>query len=188
MYAAFYLLTIAGLVGSYDVLYYHIWKLRLYRQRDAVWENVTHAIRALLFAAMMFTVLHLHCSGWWWLLYPVLLSFELINTMTDTVLEPFSRKNMGGLPPVEYSLHVFLSIVTGAALASVIWGTYPLLGEPSAVAVRLLEVERFALPGAYASMLIALGMFTFEASCVVRQLAARRREAAKLCEVAPAST
>jgi hypothetical protein len=188
MYVALYLLTLAGLVGSYDVLYYHIYKLRLYRQRDAVWENITHAIRALLFGCMMITVLNLECTGGWWLLYPVLLSCELTNTMTDTIFEPSSRRNMGGLPPVEYSLHVFLSIVTGAALASILWGTYPLLWEPSAVHWRLLDVPWYVLPGSYFSVVVAGGMFVFESTGVFRLLAARRKAAQVLaseCSATP---
>jgi hypothetical protein len=180
MHAAMYLLTVAGLVGSYDVLYYHIYKLRLYRQHDAVWENVTHAIRALLFATMMVTVLNLECRGWWWLLYPVLLTCELTNTMSDTFLEPISRRNLGGLPPVEYSLHVFLSIVTGAALASIIWGTYPMLWQESAVQWRMPDLPLLVLPGAYASVLVALGMFVFESCGVIRLLAARQEVLVKV--------
>jgi len=73
MYAAFYLLTIVGMVGAYDVLYYHIYKLRLYQHHDALWENFTHLVRALLFAVMLLTVLHVRAAGWWWFLYPTLL-------------------------------------------------------------------------------------------------------------------
>jgi len=173
MYAALYLLTIAGLVGSYDVLYYHIYKLRLYRQRDAVWENLTHAIRALLFAAMMLTVLHIRLRGWYWLLYPALLGCELVNTMSDTILEPHSRRHIGGLPPVEYSLHVFLSIVTGAALASIVWGSYDLLLETPGFSFESLDIPPYVLLGSYSSVLIALGMFVFESVGFIRLLRQR---------------
>jgi hypothetical protein len=179
MLAAFYLLTLAGLVGSYDVLYYHIYKLKLYKKHDAMWENVTHAIRALLFAAMMLTVMHLRCSGWWWLIYPILLSFELINTMTDAILEPKTRKSMGGLPPVEYYLHIFLSIVTGAALASIIWGTYSMLWEAPSISLRMIEgVPLLALPGAYFSVVVSIGMFVWELAGVRRLYRERRENAA----------
>jgi hypothetical protein len=175
MYAALYLLTVAGMVGSYDVLYYHMYKLRLFQQRDAVWENLTHAIRALLYAAMMLVVLHVRLRGWYWLLYPALLSCELVNTMSDTILEPYSRRKLGGLPPVEYSLHVFLSIVTGAALASIVWGTYDLLFEPPSFALGSLDIPTFALLGSYSSVLIALGFFAFESCGFVRLLVQRRK-------------
>src|SRR5262245_11938017 len=162
MYAAFYLLTIVGLVGAYDVLYYHIYKLKLYRHHDAMWENVTHLVRALLFATMLLTVLRVRASGWWWFLYPTLLGFELFNTMTDVIIEPRSRRNIGGLPPMEYILHIFLSLTTGAALASIVWATYGQIGAPSSLRLETLEVGPLVLAGAYSSVAAALSMFCFE--------------------------
>ena len=162
MYAAFYLLTIVGLVGAYDVLYYHIYKLRLYQHHDALWENLTHLVRALLFAVMLLTVLHVRASGWWWFLYPTLLGFELINTMSDVILEPRSRRNIGGLPPVEYTLHIFLSLMTGAALASIVWATHDKIAAPASLRLETLEVGPLVLAGAYSSIVMALSMFSFE--------------------------
>ncbi|MBI2825387.1 MAG: hypothetical protein HYX69_11940 [Planctomycetia bacterium] len=162
MLAAFYLLTIVGLVGSIDVLFYHIYKLRLYRQREAMWENLTHLTRALLFGVMMLTVIHLRASGWLWFIYPLLLGFELTNTMIDVTMEPYTRRNLGGLPPVEYILHVFLSICTGAALASVVWGTYTMIWEPTGIAIATVPVGSMVLLGAYWAVLVSFGMFTFE--------------------------
>jgi hypothetical protein len=173
MYAALYLLTVSGLVGSFDVLYYHMYKLRLFSRNEAMWENLTHAIRALLYATLMLTVLHVHATGWCWLVYPVLLGCEVVNTMADTILEPRSRKSTGGLPPVEYSLHVFLSIVTGAALASIVWGTHDLLFQTPSLSWRTLDIPLQVLLGSYSSVLIALGMFVFESVGFFRLL--RRR-------------
>ena len=178
MIAAFYLLTVAGLVGSYDVLYYHIYKLKLYKQHDAMWENVTHAIRALLFAVMILTVMHVRCTGFWWLIYPILLTVEVTNTMTDAILEPKTRKSMGGLPAVEYYLHIFLSIVTGAALASIIWGTYETMWEPPSVSLRMIDVPAMALPGAYFSVVVSCGMFVWELMGVRRLWRERQAKAA----------
>lgn len=178
MKAAFYLLTIAGLVGSYDVLYYHIYKLKLYKQHDAMWENVTHAIRALLFAVMILTVMHVRCTGWWWLVYPILLAIEVTNTMTDAILEPKTRKSMGGLPPVEYYLHIFLSIVTGAALASIIWGAHGMLWKEPSITLEMLDVPRMALPGAYFSVVVSCGMFVWELMGVRRLWREKQAKAA----------
>lgn len=173
MYAAFYLLTIVGMVGAYDVLYYHIYKLRLYQHHDAIWENVTHLVRALLFAIMLLTVLHVRASGWWWFLYPTLLGFELINTMTDVVLEPRTRKNIGGLPPVEYILHIFLSLMTGAALASIIWATHDKINAPTSLHLETLQVGSMVLAGAYSSIVMAMGMFSFELYSFIKLLGQR---------------
>jgi hypothetical protein len=162
MIAAFYLLTLVGLIGSFDVLYWHWYRLRLFAAPDARWENLTHAIRALLFAAMMLMVLHVDARGWWWPLYPLLLTFEVVNTMSDVIMEPRTRRNLGGLPAAEYILHIMLSLMTGAALASVIWGTRDLLWEPAFIGVRTLDVPLLPRIGAYGSVVVALGMFVFE--------------------------
>jgi hypothetical protein len=168
MEAAFYLLTIVGILGSYDVLYWHWYRLKLFQYPESRMENVTHAIRALLFALMMLMVLHVDARGWWWPIYPVLLAGEVTNTVADVLLEPKSRRNIGGLPPVEYVIHIILSILTGGALASVIWGTWNLLTEPSYLGFRTLPAPVFVLFGAYMSVVIALAMFVFELRGVFR--------------------
>jgi hypothetical protein len=174
MKAAFYLLTLVGLIGSYDVLYWHWYRLRLFSLPAARWENLTHALRALLFAVMMLVVLHVDARGWWWPLYPLVLAFEVTNTMADVILEPRSRRDIGGLPAPEYIIHIFLSIMTGAALASVIWGTRHLFFEPSLLGLGTIDVPLLPRIGAYASVVVAIGMFFFELGGVLR-LAPRAR-------------
>ena len=168
MKAAFYLLTLVGLIGSYDVLYWHWYRLRLFRLPAARWENLTHAIRALLFALMMLVVLRVDARGWWWPLYPLVLAFEVTNTRADVIIEPRSRRDIGGLPAPEYVIHIFLSILTGAALASVIWGTRQLFSEASFLGVRTIDVPLLPRLGAYASVVVAFGMFGFELGGVLR--------------------
>jgi len=168
MIAAFYLLMLVGFVGSYDVFYWHWYRLQLFRLRDARHENLTHAFRALLFAVMILTVMHVDARGMWWPLYPVLLGLEVTNTLTDVVLEPHSRKKIGGLPPQEYIIHIFLSLMTGGALASVVWGTRSLMAEPSYLGLRTIAVSGLARSGAYLSAVAAVGMFFFELAGVFR--------------------
>ena len=179
MIAAFYLLTLVGLIGSYDVLYWHWYRLRLFQIPEARVENLAHAVRAFLFAAMTLTVLHVDARGWWWPVYPALLGFEVANTMWDVLLEPHSRRKMGGLPPAEYVIHVFLSILTGGALASIIWGTHFLLREPSFLGLRTIDVPLLPRVGAYGSVIVALGMCGFELGGFFRL--SRRREAKPVC-------
>lgn len=171
---------LAGAVGAYDVLYYHIYTHRLYKQPSAMWENVTHFMRALLFAVFFILIVHVQASGAWWWLYPAVIAVEFINTMCDTILEPASRKSLGGLPAGEYILHVFLSIVTGGALACMLWDTYPLLSEPTALTWRTLDVPDFLRYGSYVATVVAIGFFLFEAGSFVRQFAQRQRQRAEL--------
>ena len=151
-----------GLVGSYDVQYWHWHRLRLFEQPEARTENLTHAIRALLFAAMTLMVLHLDARGAWWPIYPALLSLEVINSLADVILEPASRRRMGGLPAAEYIVHIVLSILTGGALASIIWDSFPLFYEPSHLGLRTLPVPLVFRLAAYVSVVAAFGMFSFE--------------------------
>jgi hypothetical protein len=166
--AAFYLLTVVGLVGSYDVLYWHWYRLRLFQVPAARVENLTHAIRALLYAAMILTVLHVDATGGWWFLYPALLTCEVGNTTWDVILEPRTRRKIGGVPPAEYVIHVLLSILTGGALASIIWGTRSLLGEVSHLGFRTIDVPFMPRVGAYVSAVVAIGMFGFELGGFIR--------------------
>jgi hypothetical protein len=175
MKAAFYLFSIAGVIGAFDVLYYHIYTHRLYKQPSAIWENVTHFVRALLFAVFFVLTLHVEASGSWWWLYPAIIGVEVLNTTVDTMLEPSSRKSLGGLPAGEYFLHVFLSILTGAALASILWDTYPLLSAPTALQWHTLDVPAPLRFGSYGAVVMALGFFLFESSAFFKQLAQRQR-------------
>lgn len=180
MKAAFFLFMIAGAFGAFDVLYYHIYTHRLYKQPSAIWENVTHFIRALLFAVFFILIVHVEASGAWWWLYPGVIAVEVLNTMLDTILEPSSRKSLGGLPNGEYFLHVFLSLVTGAALACILWDTYPLMNAPTALAWRTLDVPEFLRMGSYVSTAVAVGFFLFESSSFVRQFIQRQRAVTEL--------
>jgi hypothetical protein len=168
MVAAFYLLSLVGLIGAYDVLYWHWYRLRLFTVPEARVENLTHAIRALIYGLMTFTVLHVDARGAWWWVYPAVLAFEVLNTFWDVVLEPNSRRKLGGVPPSEYVIHVMLSILTGAALASIIWGARTLLAQPSYIGFRTLDVPTMPLVGGYVSIVIALAMFAFEFSGFIK--------------------
>jgi len=116
----------------------------------------------------MLLVMHVDARGRWWPVYPVVLAIELINTITDVILEPGSRRNIGGLPPVEYVIHIVLSLMTGAALASVIWGTRELVFAPTYLGLRTIDVSVVMRAGAYSSVAAALAIGSFELSQFLR--------------------
>ncbi|WP_225411582.1 hypothetical protein [Stigmatella hybrida] len=186
MKAAFYLFMIAGAFGGFDVLYYHIYTHRLYRQPSAIWENVTHFTRALLFAVFFTLIVHVKAAGAWWWLYPAIIAVEFVNTMLDTVLEPSSRKSLGGLPTGEYILHVFLSLITGAALACMLWDSHGLLSEPTSLTWHTLDLPASMVFGAYMSTAAAVGFFAFESYSFLKQLSQRLQKPAGDIAVKPA--
>ena len=174
MVIAFCLLSISGTLGAFDVLYFHIYRCRLYRHPDAVWENITHFLRAFLFAVFFITVMHLDLTGTWWWGYVALSTVEIVNSMIDTLLEPSSRKKLGGLPDGEYYLHNILSVLIGAIICAMLWSSWPLRDLPTGIHWRASTLPLIPRLAGYWAVVMALAFFAFEASCVVRMLIARR--------------
>ena len=176
MVLAFYLLLLAGSIGAYDVLVYHMRKCRLYRRPQSAAENVTHALRALIFASFFFVIMRVDARGAWWWLYAGLCAAEIVNSMFDTYLEKGSRADQGGLPNGEYCLHVLLSIIVGGAMTSMLAGTFHTMHEPTSLTFRELELPPFFRFMGYASQVNAMGFFLFEGAAVlvVKSLHARQ--------------
>jgi hypothetical protein len=172
---AFYVLSIAGLIGAFDVLYYHIYTCRLFTRRQSAAENVTHFIRALLFAAFFLTLMHVEARGAYWWFYPALVTVEMINSMFDTYLEKSSRADQGGLPHGEYCLHVVLSVLMGAVMTAMLIDSWSYRALPTAWVWRDLDVPGFLLGGGYFAMVMGVLFFFFEAGGVVRVLSKRQQ-------------
>ncbi len=127
-----FLLAIVAPVGAIDILYFHIYRFRLYDQPAARTEVATHILRAavigtaaLLLVATPFTPFVAATLG-------ILLALDFLNNVVDVWLEPEARRSLGGLPPLESAIHIF-----GATAAGAITATYLLLwalGESPAAA------------------------------------------------------
>ncbi len=109
-------LLVLAVVGAFDTLYFHIWKLRLYGQPECRWEVLSHAGHGFS-AALIFVLCAVDATGRWAWLYVVAAVFQALNQTFDTVIEPRSRRNIGGVPDAEYSIHGVLNCLWGAALA-----------------------------------------------------------------------
>ncbi len=162
MLVAFYILSFGGAVGGFDVLYYHMYRGRLWQRPEALRENVTHAIRALLFATFFFVLMFVEARGAWWWLFPALCAVELVNTMADTFLEKSSRAPQGGLENGEYMLHVFLSVMIGAVMACMMFESWSWQTMPTELIIRAREIPAPMFMGGLISIAIGLGFFVFE--------------------------
>ena len=159
MSALFELLMAASLVGAADVLYFHLYRFRLYAAPGSVAEEITHLARHTLFVAILLVILAAPAHGR--ALVVGLFLADLANTVADVLLERTSRAPLGGLPSGEYLLHILGTLLTGMAVAT-FWWNPP--GDLSAV-----QVAR-----GWATVGIGSTLFAIEASLFGRAIARRR--------------
>jgi uncharacterized protein len=126
MLTALTLLAVQGLLGAFDTLYYHEWKLRLPARPHARLELVLHAARDFAYALLFGTIgwLTWHGSLAWF--FGLLLALEIGITLWDFVEEDRTRT----LPPGERVMHTVMAILYGAFLAHLlpevlIWARHP---------------------------------------------------------------
>src|SRR5688572_32559923 len=92
------ILTAAGAIGAVDVLYFHLYRFRLFAQDGSVAEEVTHLCRHAIFLALV-ALLSAGTSS------PAvdnvilgLFAVDMMNSIADVLLERRSRERLGGLP------------------------------------------------------------------------------------------
>jgi hypothetical protein len=122
------ILAAVGTVGAIDVLYYHLYRFRLYSQPGCVAEEVTHLLRNAIFIAILLVCMQPSSPGWARVMF-FLIAADLANSVVDVLLERRSRESLGGLPSGEYLVHVLSSFGTGLAVASYTMS----LGSPAPV-------------------------------------------------------
>ena len=100
------LMLVVAPIGALDVLYFHIWKFRLYREPSARAETVTHLIRGFLFGAGAWLISSYRLDGAWFWAVAVVLLVDFVNEIADVALEGESRAPLGGLPTLESVIHI----------------------------------------------------------------------------------
>lgn len=101
MNLAFEVLMVVALLGGVDVLWFHLYRLRLYERPASRAEQLTHLSRHLLFAAL--SGLMVTGAPRWVLM--ALLAIDMVNSLVDLVLEPRSRAELGGISGLESAIH-----------------------------------------------------------------------------------
>src|SRR5277367_4255894 len=59
-----YLLCLFGALGSVDIIYFHLYRYRLFKSPSSRGEQWTHLLRLAVFPAILFWVLFVRTSGW----------------------------------------------------------------------------------------------------------------------------
>jgi hypothetical protein len=110
---AIWLLFVQALLGAFDTLYYHEYRLRLPHAHGTRLELRLHAVRDFAYAVIIGTLGFLTWNGALaWVLLAILLA-EIVITLWDFVEEDRIRR----LPPGERAMHAVMGIVYGAFLA-----------------------------------------------------------------------
>lgn len=163
------LLTIVGTVGAIDVLYYHLYRFRLYAQPSSVAEEVTHLVRNAVFISLLLVCDQPATRPWAQIAFG-LFALDLANGVIDVLLERNSRAPLGGLPSGEYLVHILSTFGTGLAVASYTWsmGSTP----PPAEGLLLWQVRSMVLTGVV--------LLVVEGGLFARAVLARRGEQAPL--------
>ena len=147
MSLAFELLMGIALVGAVDVLYFHLYRHRLFSRPESRWENVTHLLRHLLFIALTLGLL----SGAGKAFLVGVLFIDLANNVIDLALERESRRSLDGLSPLESVLHGVASVGMGTVSLAVVLG-------PSTWALSSVQHLRGLVT-------VVLGLCLFGAEC-----------------------
>ena len=140
MASLFYLLCAFSLLGMVDIVYFHLFRYKLFGRPASRGEQVTHLFRLALFLAILSWVMFVRAEGAFALLLPLLLLADGINSAADVLLEPGSRASLGGLPPGEYFVHMTAMACWGAAAVIAVQETLKVLHAPTHVAWHRLEV------------------------------------------------
>ncbi len=114
-------------VAAVDGVYFHLWKFRLFARPESRVEHALHTARAILAPPIV------------WLLYiappgpllavAVLIGLDQLAAVADVLIEPKSRKSLGGLPRTEFQAHVLATIAHVGALALAIMGRLQLAAD-----------------------------------------------------------
>jgi len=116
MRAAIWLLFTQALLGAFDTLYYHEYRLRLPHGDATVTELRLHAARDFVYAVIIGSLGFLTWNGACAWLLAALLFVEIVITLWDFIEEDRIRT----LPSGERAMHAIMGIVYGAFLANLL--------------------------------------------------------------------
>ena len=116
MRTAIWLLLLQALLGAFDTLYYHEYRLKLAQSARTRVELRLHAARDFAYAIIIGSLGFLTWHGVFaWVLLALLIG-EICITLWDFIEEDKTRR----LPPGERAMHAVMGIVYGAFLAFLI--------------------------------------------------------------------
>src|SRR5438552_16557756 len=96
MTTALHCLLLLGLLGAFDTLYYHEWRLQLPETPTARRELRLHAARDFAYATGFGSLAWITWNGSWIWPLAAILTFEVVVTLTDFIEEDRTRKPPAG--------------------------------------------------------------------------------------------
>jgi hypothetical protein len=167
MLTASVLLLVIGVLGAFDIAFFHVRTARLLERPECRREAWTHVVRGVVYALQFVLVPNVRFEGAWVVALVVLFVVDAAVAAIDVLVEPASRAPQGGLPRGEYFMHIVLSVLVGAMLHAAL-GT--------AWADRAAETSVSLTPNAPLGLRLALGAMS------VASLLGAVRDAATLVE------
>lgn len=159
MTIALWLLTIQGIIGAFDTVYYHEWRARLpARSPQTAPELRLHALRDFLYAVLFATLPWFAWQGFLVIALAAVLIAEIVLTLSDFVVEISVRKSFGDVYAGERVTHAVMGILYGAMIANLlptlkVWWSLPtaFVYAPAAIPNLLRWVLTLMAGGVFAS-------------------------------------
>lgn len=171
--AALLVMSIVAPLAAIDVLYFHLYRFKLYAHAGSRAETITHLLRGALFGAGALLMTRYETRGAWFWVVAAVIALDLANNIADVSLEPKSRAALGGLPPLEYLIHIVGATASGAIGALWIALGHPLAALPTELAPQTTLPGWLSTNG-YLLATGALAMLVGEAALMACSMARQR--------------
>lgn len=109
-----------GLIGTCDLLYYHLYRFRLYERPESFREHLLHTVNVFLnvpVAAGLYVAKTAGLALW---LAAGFAAAHTLVALRDILEEHDSRAQLGGLQRPEYFMHVIVCMMQAASVALVL--------------------------------------------------------------------
>lgn len=109
-----------AVLGVMDGVYYHFYKHNLPAHPASAYEHKLHTIRAIAFPLIVYFLYAHNFAGIYLWLGVLVVMVDLIALGLDVVAEFDSRESLGGLPRIEYLIHIFANGFHFASIALIL--------------------------------------------------------------------
>jgi hypothetical protein len=168
MHTALWILVIAAPIGAIDVVYFHMWKFRLFARPQSRREEITHLVREAIVPVIFAVLLSGRPAGTLYWIVAALFLLDALNSLADVMIEPASRAPIG-VPPNELAIHFIGTTAMGAAWATYMNAGWPLRNEPTALLTWPVGTfPEFVQPLAIGALGVAVIIFVVETTLVIR--------------------
>jgi hypothetical protein len=133
MQTAALLLLVVAVLGAFDIVYFHWHRADLAHRPESRTEAWIHVARGLVYTLQLAVVPELRFGGAWFLAFAGLYVADVAVAMADVLVEPASRRSLGGLFGGEYLMHVVLSLFIGAYMHTLYGATAAWPSLPTAI-------------------------------------------------------